>query len=343
MSFRNTARATPFAVLDPVFVGGSTVSMATLPPQDEVDRRNVRPGDTVIVRKAGDVIPEVVGPIESLRPKGSKAWKFPSKCPSCEEPLVRPEGEAQHRCWNIDCPARILTSIEYFASRTAMDIEGLGEKRVKAMLDSGLIKNIADIYDLTREKIESLEKTKEKSATNLLQAIQASKTRPLFRLIVALGIRHVGPQAARALSSHYEDINAIMEAPTSELSELEGVGEVIAESIVKFFANAANRNLISRLITAGLNVEGDKPSSTEVVEQTFSGMIFVITGTMGSMTREEAGEEILLRGGKVSGSVSKNTTYLVAGEKAGSKLTKAEALGVQVLDEIAFLSLIERT
>lgn len=342
VSVGRTGRATPFAVLEPVFVGGSTVSMATLHNEDEVARRNVRPGDTVIVRKAGDVIPEVVGPIESLRPKNSKPWKFPKNCPACSEPLVRPPGEAQHRCWNIDCPARITTSIEYFASRTAMDIEGLGEKRVQAMLDAGLIENIADIYDLTREKIESLDKTKEKSATNLLEAIEKSKSRPLFRLIVALGIRHVGPQAARALASNYKDISAIMDAPVDELSELEGVGEVIAESISEFFRNSANKKLIDRLIKAGLNVEGTpaKNSSSENLPQVFEGLTFVLTGTMEKMTREEASEEILARGGKVTSSVSKNTSHVVAGEKAGSKLTKAESLGVNILDEQAFSELL---
>ena len=340
VSVGRTGRATPFAVLDPVFVGGSTVAMATLHNEDEVARRNVRPGDTVIVRKAGDVIPEVVGPIESLRPKNSKAWKFPERCPACSEPLVRPEGEAQHRCWNIDCPARIATSIDYFASRTAMDIEGLGEKRVQAMLNAGLIENIADIYDLTREKIESLDKTKEKSATNLLEAIENSKSRPLFRLIVALGIRHVGPQAAKALASNYVDIEAIMEAPIEELSELEGVGEVIADSIVEFFSSAANKKLIKRFIAAGLNVQGTRSQSGRNADseesRIFTGMTFVLTGALPNMTRDEAGEIIEARGGKVSSSVSKNTSYLVAGDKAGSKLTKAETLGVTILDEVSF-------
>lgn len=340
VSVGRTGRATPFAVLEPVFVGGSTVSMATLHNEDEVARRNVRPGDTVIVRKAGDVIPEVVGPIESLRPKGSKPWKFPEKCPSCAELLVRPPGESQHRCWNIDCPARIATSIEYFVSRTAMDIEGLGEKRIQAMLDGGLIKNIADIYDLTREDIESLDKTKEKSATNLLEAIENSKSRPLFRLIVALGIRHVGPQAAKALASSYKNIEAIMSAPIEELSELEGVGDVIAESIVEFFHSASNKKLIERLIKAGLNVEGEFKKPSADVEQIFAGMTFVLTGTMSKMTRDKAGDMVEARGGKVSSSVSKKTSYVVAGEKAGSKLTKAQSLGVEVLDEDAFLKLL---
>ena len=340
VSVGRTGRATPFAVLEPVFVGGSTVSMATLHNEDEVARRNVRPGDTVIVRKAGDVIPEVVGPIESLRPAKSKPWKFPSKCPTCSQPLVRPAGESQHRCFNVDCPARIATSIEFFASRTAMDIEWLGEKRVKALLDAGLIKNIADIYDLTREDIESLEKTKEKSATNLLEAIESSKSRPLFRLIVALGIRHVGPIAARALTRNYVDLHEIMKAPKDELSLLDGVGEVIAESIHQYFSNPANKELIARLVSAGLNIEGEKTSAKPDVEQKFTGLTFVLTGTLEKMTREEAGEEVIARGGKVSSSVSKNTSYVVAGEKAGSKLTKAENLGVKILNEQEFIDLL---
>lgn len=343
VSVGRTGRATPFAVLEPVFVGGSTVSMATLHNEDEVARRNVRPGDTVIVRKAGDVIPEVVGSIEALRPKNSRSWSFPKNCSSCSEPFIRPVGQAQHRCFNIDCPARIATSIEYFASRKAMDIEGLGEKRVQAMLDAGLIKNIADIYDLDREKIESLEKTREKSATNLLEAIEVSKTRPLFRLLVALGIRHVGPQAAKVLANSYEDIDAIIQAGESELSELEGVGEVIAESIVEFFSNASNKYLIKRLIAAGLNVKGTLTSHNSKQggkDQALIGLTFVLTGSLQDVTRDQAAQLIETRGGKVSSSVSKNTDYLVAGEKSGSKLTKAQGLGVKVLKEEAFLELL---
>ncbi len=338
VSVGRTGRATPFAVLEPVFVGGSTVSMATLHNEDEVARRNVRPGDTVIVRKAGDVIPEVVGPIESLRPKSAKPWTFPKKCPSCSEPLVRPEGESQHRCWNIDCPARIATSIEFFASRTAMDIEGLGEKRVRQLLEVGLISNIADLYDLKREDLESLEKTKVKSATNLLNGIVESKKRPLFRLLVALGIRHVGPAASRELAARYKDIHEIMNAPVEELSQLEGLGDVIAESLHAFFSNTANKKLIKRLVVAGVNVTSDR-IAVAPVSNVFDGLTFVLTGTLPELTRDEAAEMIEARGGKVTGSVSAKTNFVVAGDKAGSKLTKAEQLGVTVIDEAAFLKL----
>ncbi|HMS24152.1 MAG TPA: NAD-dependent DNA ligase LigA [Acidimicrobiia bacterium] len=340
VSVGRTGRATPFAVLEPVFVGGSTVSMATLHNEDEVARRNVRPGDTVIVRKAGDVIPEVVGPIESLRPKTARPWKFPEKCPTCSEPLVRPEGESQHRCWNIDCPARIATSIEFFASRTAMDIEGLGEKRVRQLLEVGLISNIADLYDLKREDLESLDKTKEKSATNLLNGIEESKKRPLFRLLVALGIRHVGPAAARELANHYKDIHDIMDAPSEELAQLEGLGDVIAESLHAFFSNPSNKNLIKRLVGAGVNVTSDR-IATAPASNVFDGLTFVLTGTLPALTRDEAAEMIEARGGKVTGSVSSKTNYVVAGDKAGSKLTKAEKLGVSVIDEATFLKLCE--
>lgn len=340
VSVGRTGRATPFAVLEPVFVGGSTVSMATLHNEDEVARRNVRPGDTVIVRKAGDVIPEVVGPIESLRPKTARPWKFPEKCPTCSEPLVRPEGESQHRCWNIDCPARIATSIEFFASRTAMDIEGLGEKRVRQLLEVGLISNIADLYDLKREDLESLDKTKEKSATNLLNGIEESKKRPLFRLLVALGIRHVGPAAARELANHYKDIHDIMDAPSEELAQLGGLGDVIAESLHAFFSNPSNKNLIKRLVGAGVNVTSDR-IATAPASNVFDGLTFVLTGTLPALTRDEAAEMIEARGGKVTGSVSSKTNYVVAGDKAGSKLTKAEQLEVQVIDEATFLKLCE--
>jgi DNA ligase (NAD+) len=338
VSVGRTGRATPFAVLEPVFVGGSTVSMATLHNEDEVARRNVRPGDTVIVRKAGDVIPEVVGPIESLRPKGSKPWSFPTKCPSCGEKLVRPEGEAQHRCWNLKCPARIATGIEYFASRTAMDIEGLGEKRVRQFLEVGMIKDVADIYSITREQLLELEKTKEKSADNLIASIEKSKSQPLSRLLIAFGIRHVGPTAARALSKNYEDIHAIMDADLAELEALDGVGDVIARSIKDFFDDPVTIDLVKRLEKAGVNVQGEKKEASQSLND-FEGMTFVLTGTLPTMTREEAAEMIEDRGGKVSSSVSKKTSYVVAGEKAGSKLTKAESLGVAVLDEAAFLKL----
>ncbi len=339
VSVGRTGRATPFAVLEPVFVGGSTVSMATLHNEDEVARRNVRPGDTVIVRKAGDVIPEVVGPIESLRPKDSKAWKFPKKCPSCSKPLIRPEGEAQHRCWNVKCPARISTGIEYFASRGAMDIEGLGGKRILQFLDQGLISDVADIYSITKEQLLELEKTKDKSADNLISAIEKSKSQPLWRLLVAFGIRHVGPQAAKALSSNYEDIHAIANAKLEELENLEGLGDVIARSVKDFFALDSNDDLVKRLELAGVNVRGEKQESSRISNE-FDSFTFVLTGTLPSYTREQIAEMIVARGGKVSSSISKNTSYLIAGDKAGSKLTKAEALDVEILDEEQFLKLI---
>jgi DNA ligase (NAD+) len=341
VSVGRTGRATPFAVLEPVFVGGSTVQMATLHNEDEVARRNVRPGDTVIVRKAGDVIPEVVGPIENLRAKGSKPWKFPKKCPSCGEELVRPEGEANHRCINISCPARIWASIEYFTSRGAMDIEHLGAERVKLFLEVGLIDDISDIYTLKRKDLLELPKFKDKTVDNLLAAIEKSKSRPLDKLLVALGIKHVGPTAARALVAKYGDIHEIIAAPEDELAEIEGIGAVIAESIREFFDNHANKKLIARLIKAGVNVTSAKRHSERREEpQIFEGMTFVLTGTLPTMTREEATEEIEVRGGKVSSSVSKKTDFVLAGEKAGSKLTKAESLGVKVIDEAAFAKLL---
>ncbi len=339
VSIGRTGRATPFAVLDPVFVGGSTVSMATLHNEDEVARRNVRPGDTVIVRKAGDVIPEVVGPIENLRPKGSAPWKFPRKCPSCGQELIRPEGEAQHRCFNISCPARIANSIEFFASRTAMDIEGLGEKRVLQFLDVGIINDIADIYSINKEQLLDLEKTKDKSAQNLIDAIEKSKVQPLWRLIVAFGIRHVGPQAAKVLTKKYSNLYEIIDADLQELSELEGVGEVIAKSIKDFFSNKDNLKLVKRLDQAGLNITSDS-KVVESVSEKLAGKTFVLTGTLPNLTRDQAAEIIEANGGKVTSSVSKNTDYLLAGEKAGSKLEKAEKLGVQIIDEISLIKMV---
>ena len=351
VSVGRTGSATPFAVLEPIFVGGSTVAMATLHNGDDLEKRNVRPGDTVIVRKAGDVIPEVVGPIISLRPKGSKPWKFPENCPTCGHKLSKPEGEVQHRCVNNECPARRSTSIEYFASRSGMEIEGLGIAKVNQFIDSGLIKNIADIYYLKREDLENLERMAQKSVDNILESIENSKRQPLNRLLIALGIRHVGPSAARELAKHYEDIFAIEKARVEQIAELEGLGDIIAQSVKDYFSDSKNIEMINRLVKAGVNVKGTgssalTSSSGQVLgheeSQTFAGMTFVLTGSLETMAREQAGEEIFKRGGKVSSSVSAKTNYVVYGDKAGSKLDKAEKLGVGLLNEQEFTELLKK-
>lgn len=344
VSVGRTGRATPYAVLEPVFVGGSTVAMATLHNGEDLEKRNVRPGDTVIVRKAGDVIPEVVGPVLSLRPKDSKPWKFPVNCPACGQKLSKPDGEVQHRCVNVECPQRRSTAIEYFASRNGMEIEGLGIAKVNQLIDAGLISNIADIYYLERNDLEKLERMATKSIDNLLSSVEKSKTQPLYRLLIALGIRHVGPTAARELASNYEDIFAIANAGESEIANLEGLGIVIAQSVKDFFGNDKNMKMIQRLVDAGVNVKGTLigQSSLDSGSKVFAGMTFVLTGSMETMTRDQAGEEVLSRGGKVSSSVSVKTSYVVYGEKAGSKLVKAEKLKVPTLNEQEFIALLNQ-
>jgi len=341
VSIGRTGRATPFAQLEPVFVGGSTVGLATLHNQDEVARKDVREGDTVIVRKAGDVIPEVVGPVVSLRKKGARKWKFPTKCPVCGEALVRLEGEANHHCVNVDCPAQRVQRIVHFAGRSAMDIEGLGEERVRQFVDAGLLSDAGDIYSLTVEQLVPLERIGERSAQLLVDAIDASRTRPLARLLVGIGIAHIGPAAAGTLAREIGSLDRIATAPAEELAAVEGVGTIIADSVAKFFANPRNQELVEKLRRAEVNFEGPPRAEPSPAGSTLAGMTFVITGTLDGYSRDEATAEIVARGGKVTGSVSKKTNYVLAGESPGTKLAKAEQLGVEVIDEARFRELLE--
>ena len=346
VSVGRTGRATPFAVLEPVFVGGSTVGMATLHNQDQVALKDVRPGDTVVVRKAGDVIPEVVGPVLSLRPKDSTPWVFPTTCPRCGNPLVRPEGEADTRCVAPDCPAQRDQKIAYFVSRGAMDIEGLGEQMVEKLTAAGLVRDPADLYSLTVDQLVELDRVGPTSAQNLVDEIAKSKTRPLPKLLTALGVRHLGPAASLALTNEFHTLDAIVSKSVEELAAVEGVGEVIATTIVSWFAQDANRAYIERLRDAGVSF-GD-PAAAEAAAaaraatpQTLEGRAVVVTGTLANYNREQAEEAITSRGGTSPGGVSKKTFALVVGESAGaSKLTKAESLGVPILDEAGFEHLL---
>ncbi|MFZ4584554.1 MAG: NAD-dependent DNA ligase LigA [Acidimicrobiia bacterium] len=340
VSIGRTGRATPFAVLEPVFVGGSTVGMATLHNEDEVARRDVRPGDTVIVRKAGDVIPEVVGPILAKRPKGLRRWKFPTECPACGQRLVRPEGESDTRCVNALCPAQRVQRIVFFCGRSAMDIEGLGEERVAQFVDAGLLDDVADIYSLTVDALLPLERMGATSAANLVQAIEASKAQGLARVLNGLGIRHVGPAAASELASVFGSLDAVMAAREDELSAVEGVGDVIAASVMAYFADPAHQVIIDKLRAAGVDLTAPQRTALTPEDATLADMTFVVTGTLEGFTRDDAKAAIESRGGKVTGSVSKKTTYVVAGASPGSKLAKAEQLGVPVLDEAAFVALL---
>jgi DNA ligase (NAD+) len=339
VSIGRTGRATPFAVLEPVFVGGATVGLATLHNEDDVARKDVRKGDTVIVRRAGDVIPEVVGPVLAKRPKNARRWKFPTACPVCGEPLVRVEGEAAHHCINVDCAAQRVQRIVHFAGRGAMDIEGLGEERVRQFVDAGLLVDAADIYSLHFEKLVALERIGDRSAQLLLDAIEGSKTRELWRLLVGLGINHVGPTAAQALARHLRHLDRIEAASEEGLVAIDGVGSTIAQSVQRFFSLDRNNDVVAKLRDAGVNLEGPA-ASDEPEDTTFAGLTFVLTGSLERMTRDEATAKIEARGGKVTGSVSKKTSYVVAGESPGSKLAKAEELGVTVLDDDGFDALL---
>ncbi|MFZ4515849.1 MAG: NAD-dependent DNA ligase LigA [Acidimicrobiia bacterium] len=337
-----TGRVTPFARLEPVFVGGSTVEFATLHNEDEVARRDVRPGDTVIVRKAGDVIPEVVGPVLAKRPKDARPWAFPTVCPSCGEPLLRPEGESVHRCINFDCPEKVVQRIVFFAGRSALDIEGLGEERVRQFVAAGLLQHAGDIYALTVERLVPLERMGEQSAQQLAANIARSKTRPLAKVLNGLGIRHVGPAAATALTRAFGSLDAIAAASTDALAAVDGVGVVIAESICNYFADARNAPVLDALRSAGVTLE-EAHAAVVATSDALAGQTFVLTGTLDAYTRDEARAAIEARGGSVTSSVSKKTSYVIAGASPGSKLAKAASLGVPVLDEAAFVALLDTT
>jgi DNA ligase (NAD+) len=340
ISIGRTGRATPFAVLEPVFVGGSTVGMATLHNQDQVAAKDVRPGDTVIVRKAGDVIPEVVGPVLTLRPDDSRPWEFPTVCP-CElrTPLVRPPGEADTRCVEPACPFQRDQRIIYFASRGAMDIEGLGERTVFQLSDAGLVRDPADIYSLTVDQLLELEGFARMSAEKLVASIAASKDRPLPRLLTALGIKGLGPAASETISQAFGRLDAVMSASEADLATTEGVGPTIAASIVRWFAQPANREMIEKLRAAGVDFGNVEVSR---LPQVLAGKAVVVTGTLEGFSRDEAEAAIKGRGGKSPGSVSAKTFAVVVGAEPGaSKLTKATDLGVPVLDEAGFVALLE--
>jgi DNA ligase (NAD+) len=340
VSIGRTGRATPFADLEPVFVGGSTVGKATLHNEDEVARRDVRPGDTVIVRKAGDVIPEVVGPVPGKRPKGAKPWKFPKQCPVCNGDLVRLVGESATHCVNLECPAQQVGRIAHFAARGAMDIEHLGERTATALVDQKLVSDVADIYTLTEADVLTIPGFAGISARNLLSAIENSKTRPLAKLLVGLNIQHVGGTAAVTLARELGSLDAIAHADEEQLTAVEGIGAIIAASVQRFFANEGNLHVIEKLRTAGVNFSGPERAAVAEGEQTLVGQAFVLTGSLSEYTREQAEAEIVARGGKVTGSVSKKTSYVVVGENPGSKYDKAKQLGVTVLDEAGFIELL---
>ncbi|MDJ0923063.1 MAG: NAD-dependent DNA ligase LigA [Acidimicrobiia bacterium] len=339
-----TGAVTPYAVLEPVFVGGVTITNATLHNEGEIHRKDVRPGDTVIVRRAGDVIPEVVGPVLSKRQKRTRAWDMPAMCPFCGNPIVLPAGEAKARCTGgYACPSRLREYLYHFASRGGMDIEGLGYKTVDLLLSEGVIGDPADIFTLDAATLLGFEGWGEVSVNNLLGAIEGAKDQPLSRLLTALGIDHVGGTVARALANRFRSLPAMLAATEEQITEIDGIGPEIARSVVQWSEDAVNRDLVARLGEAGVRLEDPEPETETDTEQAalLAGRSFVVTGTLEGFSRADAKEAIEQRGGKVTGSVSGRTTALVAGASPGSKLAKAESLGVPVLDETAFNRLLE--
>ena len=333
-----TGKLTPVARLQPVFIGGTTVSRATLHNADEIERLGVKIGDYVTVERGGDVIPKIVSVVEDAQhPRGTETFGFPSECPVCGSEVVRDEGEADYRCINVDCPARLKESILHFASRKVMNIEGLGEALVAQLLERQLLTSVAGIYSLTEDQLPQLERIGKKSAHSLLSEIENSKKLPLNRVLFALGLRFVGERTAQLLAQAFGSMDALMQAGVEELQAVDEVGPRVAQAIHEFFAEEKNRQLVEKLRQAGLTFTAEKKRKSFQLE----GKTFVLTGTMADLTREEAKARIEAAGGRVSGSVSKKTNYVVAGEEAGSKLDKARELKVPVIEQTQLLELLE--
>jgi DNA ligase (NAD+) len=329
-----TGTLTPVAVLEPVTVGGSRVARATLHNEEEIERKDIRIGDVVVIEKAGEVIPAVVKVRTDLRTGNEKKFRMPKHCPECGSAVVKDESQVAVRCGNIQCPAQVRRRIEHFASRGAMDIEGLGEAVIAQLVKNKMLADVGDIYELKADALNELERMGEKSVSNLLEAIERSRSRPLWRLIFGLGILHVGVTASRALADHFPELDAIRQSSVEELQRIPDVGEVVGQSIHDFFHEPRQLELIDKLRRAGLRFEGE-PKTAAASNPGFKGTTWVITGTL-SEAREQIAETIQARGGKISGSVSKKTTFVLAGEEAGSKLDKAKKLGVRVVDEAEF-------
>jgi DNA ligase (NAD+) len=333
-----TGAVTPFAVLEPVFIAGTTVSMATLHNANEVARKDVRDGDRVIVEKAGDIIPQVVRVVNPDRPDRADQWQMPAQCPRCGSPLVRGDDEAVWRCENTSCPAKLQRGLEHFAARHAMNIEGLGESLIARLIADGLVASYADVYRLTQERLEQVERMGRKSAANLIGEIERSRARDFWRLIFGLGIRHVGERGAQALAGAFGTMDSLLAASQEQLQAVPDIGPVVAAAVHGYFAQPSNQRLIAELKERGLKM--DAPLTAAGKPGPLSGKTFVITGTLSTMSREEANRAVQSLGGKVTGSVSKKTDHVVSGRDPGSKLAKAESLGISVLDEAAFRTLV---
>lgn len=334
-----TGVLTPLAILETVRIAGSNVSRATLHNQDYINEKDIRIGDTVVIQKAGDIIPAVVEVIFEDRSGEEKQFHIPYQCPECGAAVIREENEAAYRCTGINCPAQRMRNIIHFVSRDAMDIDGLGPSIIEQMLEKNLIQNAADLYYIKAEDIAKMDKLGEKSADNLIAALEKSKTNPLYRLINALGIRHIGEKAAKILAKKYKTIDNLISADVEDLSKLSDIGEKMAQSVVEFFSHKENIEFIERLKNAGVLCEDN--TSEQVTDNRFEGKVFVLTGTLENYKRSDAAKIIENLGGKTSSSVSKKTDYVLAGAEAGSKLTKAQSLGVRILSEVEFEELIK--
>jgi DNA ligase (NAD+) len=337
-----TGSLNPYAVLEPVRVGGVVISSAALHNEEDIHRKDIRIGDWVVVQRAGEVIPEIVEPIVSRRTGKEKVFHMPGRCPVCGSEVIKPEGEAMHRCTNNACPSQALEKIKHFVSRGAMDIDGVGEKLCQALFEASLVKDAADLYYLTKEQLLSLERMADKSASNVLNSIEKSKDRPLARVVFALGILHVGEQYAELLAEQFRSIDQLAEASQEELSALPSIGPKIAESIVAFFRQKGNRQIIKKLKRRGVRLEREKVKEARPEELPLAGLEFVFTGKLENFSRSEAESQIKALGGKAGSDVTKKTSYVVVGADPGSKLAKAEKLGVKTLSEAEVLDFLDK-
>ena len=331
-----TGVLTPVAELDPVQLAGTTVKRATLHNEDEIRRKDIKVGDKVIIEKAGEIIPAIVKVVTEKRTGEESDFTMPTACPICSGEVEKREGEVALRCINLQCPAQVKNWIAHYASRSAMDINGLGESLVEQLVDSGLVKNPAELYSLKKEEILGLERMGDKSATNLIKGIEESKLRPFEKVLFGLGIRHIGKGAATLLANKFKNVDALMSADIPHLESIHDIGPIVGRSVIEYFQKADTRAVIEQLRAVGVNFE----QAESTISNELEGLTFVLTGSLETMTRDEGGDRVKLRGGKVSSSISKNTSYLVAGENAGSKLSKAEVLGVTILDEEQFIALL---
>jgi len=334
-----TGALTPVAHLEPTLLAGTTVARASLHNEDEIKRLDLKIGDYVLIEKSGEIIPQVLSVVATKRDGSETEFDFPTICPVCNSPAVRPEGEAVRRCTNEICPAKIKGRIGYFASRRAMDIEGLGDVLINTLVDNGMVKDVADLYSITQSDISNLERKGEKSGAKLIEEIEASKAHGLQRLLYGIDIRHVGERYAKLLANHFRSIDRLAEVSVDELDDIHEIGLAVAESVYEWFRDPRNVDLVARLKAAGVKMETDA-ASTALRDERFIGKTFVLTGKLDNYTRDEAAKLIEERGGRVSSSVSKNTDYVVAGSDAGSKLTKAESLGVDILNETTFQTMV---